>query len=40
MVKHYDRPDLGELYTALESAMAERKNILPNLDYPAGPAST
>ncbi|MCC9197929.1 bifunctional 2-methylcitrate synthase/citrate synthase [Arthrobacter sp. zg-Y820] len=38
MVKHYDRPDLGELYTALESAMGERKNILPNLDYPAGPA--
>lgn len=38
MVKHYDRADLGELYTALESAMAERKNILPNLDYPAGPA--
>ena len=37
MVKHYDRPDLGELYTALESAMGERKNILPNLDYPAGP---
>ncbi|WP_312181023.1 bifunctional 2-methylcitrate synthase/citrate synthase [Arthrobacter sp.] len=37
MVKHYDRPDLGELYTALETAMAERKNILPNLDYPAGP---
>ncbi|MDF2497700.1 bifunctional 2-methylcitrate synthase/citrate synthase [Arthrobacter koreensis] len=38
MIKHYDRPDLGELYTALETAMAERKNILPNLDYPAGPA--
>ena len=37
MVKYYDRPDLGELYTALESAMGERKNILPNLDYPAGP---
>ncbi|WP_342022040.1 bifunctional 2-methylcitrate synthase/citrate synthase [Arthrobacter citreus] len=37
MVKHYDRPDLGELYNALESAMGERKNILPNLDYPAGP---
>ena len=37
MVKHYDRADLGELYTALESAMGERKNILPNLDYPAGP---
>lgn len=38
MIKHYDRADLGELYTALETAMAERKNILPNLDYPAGPA--
>ncbi|WP_104102912.1 bifunctional 2-methylcitrate synthase/citrate synthase [Arthrobacter sp. 08Y14] len=37
MVKHYDRADLGELYAALESAMGERKNILPNLDYPAGP---
>ena len=37
LVKYYDRPDLGELYTALESAMGERKNILPNLDYPAGP---
>ena len=37
MIKHYDRPDLAELYTALESAMGERKNILPNLDYPAGP---
>jgi 2-methylcitrate synthase len=38
MVAHYDRPDLAELYTALESAMAEKKNIKPNLDYPAGPA--
>ena len=38
LVTHYDRPDLGELYTALEAEMAERKNILPNLDYPAGPA--
>lgn len=37
MVDHYDRPDLLELYTALEDGMAERKNILPNLDYPAGP---
>jgi 2-methylcitrate synthase len=37
MVEHYGRPDLGELYTALEEAMAERKNIKPNLDYPAGP---
>ncbi|WP_069386654.1 bifunctional 2-methylcitrate synthase/citrate synthase [Cellulosimicrobium cellulans] len=38
LVRHYDRPDLLELYTALEAAMAERKDILPNLDYPAGPA--
>ncbi|HEX6366179.1 MAG TPA: bifunctional 2-methylcitrate synthase/citrate synthase [Agromyces sp.] len=37
MVEHYDRPDLLELYTALESAMADRKGIKPNLDYPAGP---
>ncbi|GAA1780360.1 bifunctional 2-methylcitrate synthase/citrate synthase [Agromyces lapidis] len=38
MVEHYDRPDLLELYVALEQAMGERKNIKPNLDYPAGPA--
>ena len=38
LVEHYGRPDLLELYTALEAAMTERKNILPNLDYPAGPA--
>ncbi|MCW2133223.1 MULTISPECIES: bifunctional 2-methylcitrate synthase/citrate synthase [Crystallibacter] len=37
MIAYYDRPDLAELYTALESAMAEKKNIKPNLDYPAGP---
>ncbi|GAA1518512.1 citrate synthase/2-methylcitrate synthase [Agromyces terreus] len=37
MVEYYDRPDLLELYTALETAMGERKNIKPNLDYPAGP---
>ncbi len=37
MVEHYDRPDLLELYTALETAMGERKNIKPNLDYPTGP---
>ncbi|WP_401000161.1 bifunctional 2-methylcitrate synthase/citrate synthase [Agromyces sp. GXQ0307] len=37
MVEHYDRPDLLELYTALEQAMEERKGIEPNLDYPAGP---
>jgi citrate synthase len=37
LVEHYDRPELLELYTALETAMAERKNIKPNLDYPSGP---
>lgn len=37
MVEYYDRPDLLELYVALETAMGERKGIKPNLDYPAGP---
>lgn len=30
--------ELIELYDALESAMADRKPIKPNLDYPSGPA--
>lgn len=38
LAEHYDRVDLVELYTTLESAMSERKNIKPNLDYPSGPA--
>jgi 2-methylcitrate synthase len=38
LVAEFDRPDLGELYEALETAMGERKNIKPNLDYPSGPA--
>jgi 2-methylcitrate synthase len=38
LVAEYDRPDLGELYDALEAAMGERKGIKPNLDYPSGPA--
>ncbi|PJJ71406.1 citrate synthase/2-methylcitrate synthase [Diaminobutyricimonas aerilata] len=38
LVEHYDRPDLLALYDALETAMVERKNIRPNLDYPSGPA--
>ena len=38
LVAEYDRADLGELYDALEKAMADRKGILPNLDYPSGPA--
>lgn len=38
LVEHYGRPDVLDLYDGLEKAMAERKNILPNLDYPSGPA--
>lgn len=38
LIDHYDRPDLIALYDALEAAMTERKKILPNLDYPSGPA--
>ncbi|MPV36046.1 bifunctional 2-methylcitrate synthase/citrate synthase [Georgenia subflava] len=38
LVEHYDRPDLAALYDNLEAAMTSRKSILPNLDYPSGPA--
>ena len=38
LVEHYNRPDMGKLYDALESAMDARKSIKPNLDYPSGPA--
>ncbi|QDZ15679.1 bifunctional 2-methylcitrate synthase/citrate synthase [Humibacter ginsenosidimutans] len=38
LVEHYDRPDVLDLYTALEQAMETRKGIKPNLDYPSGPA--
>ncbi|WP_182113373.1 MULTISPECIES: bifunctional 2-methylcitrate synthase/citrate synthase [unclassified Actinotalea] len=38
LVAHTDRPDVAALYDALEQAMASRKAILPNLDYPSGPA--
>jgi len=38
LVQHYDRPDVLALYDALEQAMGERKGIMPNLDYPSGPA--
>jgi len=38
LVAFYDRPDVIELYDALETAMTERKGIKPNLDYPSGPA--
>ncbi|GAA1321731.1 bifunctional 2-methylcitrate synthase/citrate synthase [Leucobacter albus] len=38
LVEHYDRPDVAELYDALESEFVSRKGIYPNLDYPSGPA--
>ncbi|GCD20520.1 citrate synthase [Cellulomonas algicola] len=38
LVAHYDRQDLLNLYVALEDAMTARTGILPNLDYPTGPA--
>ncbi|GAA3591662.1 bifunctional 2-methylcitrate synthase/citrate synthase [Klugiella xanthotipulae] len=38
LIAESGRSDLAELYDALEKAMTERKNILPNLDYPSGPA--
>jgi 2-methylcitrate synthase len=38
LAEHYGKPEVLELYTALESDMDERKNIKPNLDYPSGPA--
>jgi 2-methylcitrate synthase/citrate synthase II len=38
LVLHYQRPDVIELYNALEGAMDEAKGIKPNLDFPSGPA--
>ncbi len=38
LIDYFDRPDVLELYEGLEAAMTERKGILPNLDYPSGPA--
>ncbi len=38
LTQHYNRPDVLELYNGLETAMTERTGILPNLDYPSGPA--
>jgi citrate synthase/2-methylcitrate synthase len=37
MIEHYGRPEILGLYDGLEHAMAEAKDIKPNLDYPAGP---
>jgi len=38
LVEHYDRPDVLDLYDALETEFVDRKGIYPNLDYPSGPA--
>ncbi|MGO3135254.1 MAG: bifunctional 2-methylcitrate synthase/citrate synthase [Agrococcus casei] len=38
LAAHYERPDVMERYDGLEQAMADRKPIKPNLDYPSGPA--
>ena len=38
LTEYYNRPDVLELYNGLEAAMTERTGILPNLDYPSGPA--
>jgi citrate synthase len=38
LIDYYNRPDVLDLYEGLEAAMTERKGILPNLDYPSGPA--
>ena len=37
MIDYYGRHEILGLYDGLENAMAEAKDILPNLDYPAGP---
>lgn len=38
LVEESGRRDLADLYDALERAMVTAKGILPNLDYPSGPA--
>ncbi len=38
LVEHYDRPDVLDLYVALEDDFVARKGIYPNLDFPSGPA--
>lgn len=38
LVVEFNARPLLDLYDALEKAMAEAKNIKPNLDYPSGPA--
>ena len=38
LVAEREAHGIAELYERLETAMRERKGILPNLDYPSGPA--
>jgi len=38
LIAQYEADDLMAVYTELKTAMQERKNIKPNLDYPSGPA--
>lgn len=38
LIDHYNRPEVGQLYSALENEFVARKGIYPNLDYPSGPA--
>ncbi|WP_231556256.1 bifunctional 2-methylcitrate synthase/citrate synthase [Cryobacterium sp. MLB-32] len=38
LIEHYDAPEMLDMYVSLEAAMTEKKAILPNLDYPSGPA--
>jgi 2-methylcitrate synthase len=38
LAEHYGDTAVLDLYDTLENAMGSRKNIKPNLDYPAGPA--
>jgi len=38
LIAQYEADDLMALYAELKTAMQERKNIKPNLDYPSGPA--
>ncbi|WP_298253011.1 bifunctional 2-methylcitrate synthase/citrate synthase [uncultured Arthrobacter sp.] len=37
MIEYFGRDEILGLYSGLETAMGEVKNIKPNLDYPAGP---
>ena len=38
LAEYYGKPEVIEMYDALDGAMNSRKSIKPNLDYPSGPA--